>query len=601
MRTHSLFWHQVSLQEQRLLGFVGGGPEVPEPAQAEIAEREPETLAPIADAETAEVWANNLKVYVTARREDAKVVGQEQEKNMAQFEEKKAEVSTPKTENQEQEEKAEIAAAIQELPEGLQEPIAHVLEGMNVDEIAELRTLIEKIMKLNMPIRAALGSFVGPKGDVVIPAGAEKNPQTAEAAKFLGRLSEPERAMYAKVVRGSFEFMTNSRSGKEALSPQEKVTSQIATWKRAFDKGDQNGMDMAEGHLMMTGVDLENENTDLRSGKVVMLPENERGLNALMGLIKVLFAFLEKFEKMFSKKKAEVTDAKPKDQVPASALSPEERDQEMKARKQQLTDAGKTETDLKKEIANVEKKEELPGSDGEELGLEKRKLNRRLKELQASMETLQTRHDELTDAQLAAKPSEGQKSETKPETAEVSAEPERESPDTLASYSKPDIRVVNKFNAWKASGITELLQEEEPVLSWLGNLSQILSSSPLLKLGAQIGITAGEALNQTIIGYGKDLLTTILNETTLKVIRRKDGNDYYAALDLQAINKKISEIASLIPGVSGESADDSFSSFAKNIADRLGQTNLRYHISADATTLMIQLPDSFVKKICLKN
>ncbi len=259
------------------------------------------------------------------------------------------------------------AEAVRKLPTAMQEAAARTLEGMSEAELNEARTLLAGIAAMDSDtLRSFLmGPFFTKEGKINIP---DKSPDEegmtavsgeAKAMEFIRGLSPAAKAVLEKIM-GTILGVRNSVTvtTKEASDVADKATiARLVKLRR--EAKTETDIDVAEGLLMMQGVDL--DKSDIDGGKIVMADKDVRPFLYLFGFIRFIKGVIDKaFGKKGAKgdKDGEIKAPEGKDGGPPKKpgdMTPEEKNDEKNTLTSTLEKAKAKEKTLADEIAALEK------------------------------------------------------------------------------------------------------------------------------------------------------------------------------------------------------------------------------------------------------
>lgn len=190
-----------------------------------------------------------------------------------------------------------------------------------------------------------------------------------------------------------------SRFNLESPEFQAKLHGMVVRWKNCKTQEERDTM---EGFLMMEGVDV--DSSDLKGERLVIVPENERGLLFLMGFLKAFIAILERLGK----------NKTPVDQLTGGAgteepkeMTPEERTAEIETNGKKLKEMNGTKDKLTKETKELQAKlddkaKPLEGEAKTKVEEELKTKTEELKKITEEIEKLEKRQEALKEAEKSA-------------------------------------------------------------------------------------------------------------------------------------------------------------------------------------------------------
>jgi hypothetical protein len=322
-----------------------------------------------------------------------------------------------------------LAGEIKDLPPNLQEPVARLANGIDPKDQPSLETLTAKMkanpnIALHAPLMMTDGKLRTPEAIRKEPTKPEEKADKESAAKFVESLTAQEKALLERTVEVANAVQREKLPGTQGQESYPLDAEQNPAVKRNVEellKRHNNAKtvedrNIAEGLLRMKGVDV--DGSDLKSGKVNMLPTNGRLLGVIMGLFQVISGIFEKLGgKKTSTEKAgsKATEAKPD----KKGEKPDEKAQKLAKAKEE---AGKQKQDRKNLEDRIKKLEENSGKVTKDAEQAKLKVDSELEQARKDLKTLKEQEDktaqEIKMLQTPSKAEENPKKEPQkaPET-----------------------------------------------------------------------------------------------------------------------------------------------------------------------------------------
>lgn len=284
---------------------------------------------------------------------------------------------------------------IKSLSPEFQRAIGGVVDGLDEQGKSNLGSLTEKLTGIDRNLRVK-ASLVNPDGTLRSPqeirAEITSHPTEAKAleaiATFIESLSPGEKKVMELLIKQARQL--NAGAEQNATSA-EKIARYKDAWTKAKESGDEPGMEMAEGLLMMNGMEID------ETGKLTPLEDGfgGRGMGTIVGFILFIDGFLKKIgEKMDKKAKKE---NKEKDDAPTQDMTQEQKTEKIKESEKRIGGLKKEQKDLKDQIKKGE--EELEKEHVETKNVLQMRLDDLKKDLKKVEENIQKEEKKLEDLQ----------------------------------------------------------------------------------------------------------------------------------------------------------------------------------------------------------
>ena len=281
----------------------------------------------------------------------------------------------------------ELQRLARSLPPEFQRAIESVIDSMSEQEQEDLLSIIEKFNSIDLRWWdcATKTTITNPDGTFrtidEIRREAKEHPEEQENVEKNIILIESLNPSEKKTIERLLKQMILIEKGvkKQDVISAEQIARYTDAWMKAKEKGDESGMEIAEGLLLMQGMEIDEK------GKLTPLEEGfgGKGMGFIMGLIMVVDGFLKKIgEKMERKKKKE----EKKDEAPIEEMTEQKKTEEIKKSEKRIGELKKEQTNLKDQIKKGE--EELLKGDVETNPSVQRKLDELKKSLKKVEEEL---------------------------------------------------------------------------------------------------------------------------------------------------------------------------------------------------------------------
>ncbi len=293
----------------------------------------------------------------------------------------------------------QTAEAIRALPKEIQEAAVTVVEGMSEAELAEARTTLESVAKMPADVLSAFGKLIGPDGSIKLPeplpTSATPDTPMGKAIEFIKGMTPSAKAFLEKVMGAAVKSRNSvTVTTKEAGDVADKATiARLVKLRR--EAKTETDIDVAEGLLMMQGVDL--DKSDIDGGKIVMADKDVRPFLYLFGFIRFIKGVIDKAFGKKGGKGEKGEDIKgpggkgAEGPRPAGEMTPEERRDELKSAKEGIEKAKKKEGELADDIKSLEKQKENPDTKAEA----KPKIDEEIAQKKKDLEALKKTREEL--------------------------------------------------------------------------------------------------------------------------------------------------------------------------------------------------------------
>lgn len=382
----------------------------------------------------------------------------------------------------------ETQEQIRSLSPEFQQAIGGIASSLDEQEKADLRSLTEKLAngdfnaKINAPIFNPDGTLRTAQEIRTEIASHPMETETLEAiARFIDSLSPGEKQVMQIIIRQAQRL---NEWKEDDRSSAEQIARYTDAWMKAKESGDEAGMEIAEGLLLMQGVEIDDK------GKITPLEDNfgGKGMGFIMGLILVVDGFLKKIgEKMERKKKGEKQD-----ETPDAEMTAEKKTEEMKKSEKKIEDLKKEQKDMKEKIQKGE--EELAKEPPETKHVLQRKLDELKKELKRVEEEIKKENEKLTHLQrpdenkespqdaLIKKFNENKERRKAKKRAEVTKEMsnvDSQKREKLLSFLTLNDKVVDSAKLERNSEGKYRLIIDQSIIEHYGNIASILEQKPL--------------------------------------------------------------------------------------------------------------------------
>lgn len=292
-----------------------------------------------------------------------------------------------------------VAEVVRTLPPEIQEAAATIVEGMSPEELEEARTTLESVAKMPADVLSAFGKLIGPDGSIKLPeplpTSATPDTPMGKAIEFIKGMTPSAKAFLEKVMGAAVKSRNSvTVTTKEASDVADKATiARLVKLRR--EAKTETDIDVAEGLLMMQGVDL--DKSDIDGGKIVMADKDVRPFLYLFGFIRFIKGVIDKAFGKKGGKGEKGEDIKgpggkgAEGPRPAGEMTPEERRDELKSAKEGIEKAKKKEGELADDIKSLEKQKENPDTKAEA----KPKIDEEIAQKKRDLEALKKTREEL--------------------------------------------------------------------------------------------------------------------------------------------------------------------------------------------------------------